>query len=129
MPDGYSYEPAALDSIASQLKAAASSLDSATQGKVPDVDAGKSTNTVGARISVVHSAGIALAQFLDDSGHAVEVGHGNYADIENTNAGEFAATERISALTEANRQQDSGLLDTRVYDEEKRTDARSWENR
>jgi hypothetical protein len=129
MPDGYGFEPAALDSIASHLKAAASALDSATQGAAPEVDAGLSSSFVGARLSVVHRAGVILAEFLDGSGHAVELGHGDYNDIENTVADEFAATERIAALTEQNREQDSGLRDTRVYDEDKRTDARSWENR
>lgn len=129
MPDGYGFEPAALDSIASHLKAAASSLDSATQGAVPEVDAGVSSDVVGAGMSLVHRAGVTLAGFLDDSGHAVSLGQGDYNDIENTVADEFAATERILALSEQNRQQDSGLRDTRVYDEAKRTDARTWEDR
>jgi hypothetical protein len=86
---GYSYTPDALNTVAGQLNEGAQALDGGASRAVIGVDAGFSSNAVGAALAGVIRMATAAAGAMGGTASRVHSANGSYDDIDNSHAGQL----------------------------------------
>lgn len=93
-PNGFGHEPGVLNSVGRELRAAATTMNTAATSDVSAPDAGDSSAEVGEALKRVVAAGAASGQTLADVAGGVDSAKGAYANIDNTNAGLLELSKR-----------------------------------
>lgn len=91
---GYSFDEEALGDIANKLRAGADQLSEANQSMVDLVDAGASSDIVGAAMADLLMASMRQADSMDLHAGRVNSAEGSYWDIENNAEGEIKKQEK-----------------------------------
>lgn len=93
-PNGYGHEPDVLNSVAREMRAAATTMTTAATSNVSAPDAGVTSDAVGEALKRVVAASAGSGQALGDVAGRVDSAQGSYWSIENSNAGLMRLSQR-----------------------------------